>query len=169
MPVLAQLAALALLTGGLSGAYAQEPQPVQPPSANSTLPAPPPSRELPPGGISIEDLLLQKGTITMDEWIQIRAEQEYRVADQTRRLDSMEEWKSKTELLPVLRDKVNFGLNALQFLYGHTDAKVPNGKSQDSFAIRRSEIIFWGKISETIPRWHTLMEFQSINLTNNTP
>jgi hypothetical protein len=128
-----------------------------------------PVREYPLGGTSVEDLLLQKGTITMDEWIQIRAEQEYRVADQSRRIDALEEWKSKTELLPILRDKVNFGLNALQFLYGHIDAKVPEGRSQDSFSIRRSEVLFWGKISETIPRWHILMEFQSINLTSNTP
>jgi hypothetical protein len=130
---------------------------------------PPPAQELPPGGTAIEDLLLQKGTITMDEWLQIRAEQEYRSADQSRRLDAIEDWKAKTEVLPILRDKVNFGLNALQFLYGHTDAQVPEGKSQDSFSIRRSEMLFWGKISDTIPRWHILMEFQSINLTNNTP
>ncbi len=130
---------------------------------------PSPAIELPPGGTSIEDLLLQKGSITMDEWIQIRAEQEYKGADQERRLDSLEEWKSKTELLPMLRDKVNFGLNALQFLYGHVNADVPEGRSQDSLSIRRSEIIFWGKLSEFIPRWHTLMEFQSIGLTNQTP
>jgi len=130
---------------------------------------PPPEREFPRGGTSIEDLLLQKGTITMDEWIQIRSEQEYRVADQSRRIDSLEEWKNKTEILPILRDKVNFGLNALQFLYGHVNAHVPEGKSQDSFSIRRSEMLFWGKISDMIPRWHILMEFQSINLTNNTP
>lgn len=130
---------------------------------------PAPARELPPGGMSIEDLLLQKGTISMDEWIQIRAEQEYKVADQSRRIDSLEEWKGKTELLPLLRDKVNFGLNALQFLYGHVDAKVPEGRSQDNFSIRRSEIVFWGKISDMIPRWHTLMEFQSTGLSNNTP
>jgi len=128
-----------------------------------------PETEYPFAGASVEDVLLQKGTITMDEWIQIRAEQEYRVADQSRRIDSLEDWKSKTELLPILRDKVNFGLNALQFLYGHIDAKVPEGRSQDSFSIRRSELLFWGKISETIPRWHILMEFQSINLTSNTP
>ena len=126
-------------------------------------------REYPLGGTSVEDLLLQKGTITMDEWIQIKAEQEYRVADQSRRIDSLEEWKNRTELLPILRDKVNFGLNALQFLYSHLDAQVPEGRSQDGFSIRRSELLFWGKISETIPRWHILMEFQSINLTNNTP
>src|SRR5678815_4811759 len=126
-------------------------------------------REFPLGGTSVEDLLLQKGTITMDEWIQIKAEQEYRVADQSRRIDSLEEWKNRTELLPILRDKVNFGLNALQFLYSHLDAQVPEGRSQDGFSIRRSEMLFWGKISETIPRWHILMEFQSINLTNNTP
>ncbi|BCA56348.1 hypothetical protein W02_34880 [Nitrospira sp. KM1] len=125
--------------------------------------------ELPPGGSSVEDVLLKKGSITMDEWIQIRAEQEARGADQSRRIDTLEEWKGKTEVLPILRDKVNFGLNALQFLYGHIDAKVPEGRSQDSFSIRRSELLFWGKISETIPRWHILMEFQSINLTNNTP
>jgi hypothetical protein len=168
MAGIAQIAALALITGGLSAAYAEDPRPVQSPAQDVTVQAPA-ARELPPGGISVEDLLLQKGTITMDEWIQIRAEQEYKVADQTRRLDSVEEWKSKTELLPLLRDKVNFGLNALQFLYGHVDAKVPEGKSQDSFSIRRSEMLFWGKISETIPRWHILMEFQSINLTKDTP
>jgi hypothetical protein len=127
------------------------------------------AKDYPLGGTTVEDLLLQKGTITMDEWIQIRAEQEYRVADQARRIDSLEEWKNRTELLPILRDKVNFGLNALQFLYSHLDAKVPEGRSQDGFSIRRSELLFWGKISDTIPRWHILMEFQSINLTSNTP
>ena len=127
------------------------------------------TKELPPGGTSVEDLLLQKGAITMDEWIQIRAEQEYKSADQVRRIDAIEDWKSKTELLPMLRDKVNFGLNALQFLYTHNNAHVAEGKSQDNLSIRRSEILFWGKISDTLPRWHTLMEFQSINLTSNTP
>lgn len=178
---MARLTALAVISIGLSTAYAGESTTLgQNPSspirtaqqgdaASSQVEGPSPARELPPGGTSIEDLLLQKGTITVDEWLQIRAEQEYKVADQSRRLDSMEEWKNRTELLPMLRDKVNFGLNALQFLYGHVNAHVPEGRSQDSFSIRRSELLFWGKISETIPRWHILMEFQSINLTNNTP
>jgi hypothetical protein len=147
-----------------SGLVAQKTDDTSPASPGS-----PPAKEYPLGGTSVEDLLLQKGTITMDEWIQIRAEQEYRVADQSRRVDSLEEWKNRTELLPILRDKVNFGLNALQFLYGHLDAKVPEGRSQDGFSIRRSELLFWGKISDTIPRWHILMEFQSIGLTSNTP
>lgn len=134
------------------------------PSPGSTEP-----RDLPPGGGAIEDLLLQKGAITMDEWIQIRAEQEYRASEQARRIDAIEDWKNKTELLPILRDKVNFGLNALQFLYSHQDAQVPEGKSQDNFSILRSEIIFWGKISEMIPRWHALLEFQSIRLAKETP
>ncbi|MFO0708037.1 MAG: hypothetical protein U0412_14420, partial [Nitrospira sp.] len=180
VPVAAILTAI-VLAAPQPNSYASEPQPMQAsrpvaltvaqatPSAGTDIQGAAPARELPPGGVSIEDLLLQKGTITMDEWIQIRAEQEYKVADQTRRLDSLEEWKNKTELLPMLRDKVNFGLNALQFLYGHIDAKVPEGRSQDGFSIRRSELLFWGKISDTIPRWHALMEFQSINLTSNTP
>lgn len=121
------------------------------------------------GGISLEDLLLQKGSITKEEWLRIRAEQEYKAADQMRRLDNVEDWKSKTEVLPILRDKINFGLNALQFLYGHVDANVPEGRSQDSFSVRRAEVLFWGKLSDYLPRWHMLFEFQSTSLTNNTP
>ncbi|MFO0698209.1 MAG: hypothetical protein U0236_03185 [Nitrospira sp.] len=129
---------------------------------------PPPSEGL-PGGISLEDLLLQKGTITKDEWLRIRADQEYRTAEQTRRLDNLEDWKSKTEVLPILRDKVNIGLNSLQFLYGHVHAIVPEGRSQDSLSVRRAELVFWGKLSDYLPRWHMLMEFQNTGLTNNTP
>ncbi|MFO0698362.1 MAG: hypothetical protein U0236_03970 [Nitrospira sp.] len=119
--------------------------------------------------ISLEDLLLQKGTITKDEWLRIRAEQEYKTAEQTRQLDNLEAWKSKTEVLPILRDKVNFGLNALQFLYGHVNANVPEGRSQDSFSVRRAEVLFWGKLSDYLPRWHMLMEFQSTGNTSTTP
>lgn len=86
-----------------------------------------------------------------------------------KRLSIMEEWKTKVEKLPILSNKVNFGLNALQFLYTHQDAKIAEGKSQDNFSIRRSELLAYGKINEYIPRWHVLYEFQSINFTNTTP
>src|SRR5687768_3320673 len=72
-------------------------EPAQPGSSESVG-----SQQLPPGGTSIEDLLLQKGTITMDEWIQIRAEQEYKGAESSRRIDAIEDWKTRTELLPIL-------------------------------------------------------------------
>lgn len=118
---------------------------------------------------SVEDLLLEKGMITMDDWIRIKAEEEYRLAEREKRIDVLEGWKTKIEQSPILTDKVNVGLNALQFLYTHTDAEVPEGKSQDNLSIRRSEIIFWGKISEHLPRWHALFEFQSINFGRETP
>lgn len=86
-----------------------------------------------------------------------------------KRLSIMEEWKTKIEKLPSLSNKVNFGLNALQFLYTHQDAKVAEGKSQDNFSIRRSELLAYGKINEYIPRWHVLYEFQSTSLTAATP
>jgi len=121
------------------------------------------------GGESVEDVLLNKGVITMDEWIKIKAEEEYKGAGRDSRLDVLENFKTSVETLPVLTDKVNFGLNALQWLYTHQDAHVAEGKSQDNLSIRRSELIFWGKINDTIPRWHALFEFQSINLTPNTP
>jgi len=85
------------------------------------------------------------------------------------RLSAIEEWKAKIERLPSLSGKFNVGLNALQFLYTHQDAHVAEGKSQDNLSIRRSELLFYGKINEYIPKWHALMEFQSIGLANNTP
>jgi hypothetical protein len=86
-----------------------------------------------------------------------------------KRLSTIEEWKAKIERLPSLSNKFNIGLNALQFLYTHQDAHVAEGKSQDNLSIRRSEVLMYGKINEYIPKWHTLMEMQSDNLTANTP
>ena len=91
------------------------------------------------------------------------------VANLDTRLGVLEEWKAKIERLPSLSDKFNIGLNAIQFLYAHQDAHVAEGKSQDNFSIRRSEIVMYGKVNEYIPKWHTLLEMQSNNLTNSTP
>lgn len=91
------------------------------------------------------------------------------VTNLDQRLGAIEEWKAKIERLPSLSGKFNIGLNALQFLYTHQDAHVAEGKSQDNLSIRRSEVLMYGKINEYIPKWHTLMEMQSNNLTNNTP
>jgi hypothetical protein len=129
----------------------------------------PPGRAASPDSSTVEDLLLEKGSITMDDWIRIKAEEEYRLADREKRVDVLERWKIKTEQLPILTDKINIGLNALQFLYTHNDAHVGEGKSQDNFSIRRSEFIMWGKVSEHLPRWHVLFEFQSISLGRETP
>ena len=85
------------------------------------------------------------------------------------RVGTLEEWRAKIERLPSLSDKFNIGLNAIQFLYAHQDAHVAEGKSQDNFSIRRSEILMYGKVNDYIPKWHTLLEMQSNNLTNSTP
>ena len=90
-------------------------------------------------------------------------------ANLDQRLGVIEEWKAKIARLPSLSGKFNIGLNALQFLYTHQDAHVAEGKSQDNLSIRRSEVLMYGKINEYLPKWHTLMEMQSNNLTNNTP
>ena len=91
------------------------------------------------------------------------------VANLDTRLGVLEEWKARIERLPSLSDKFNIGMNAIQFLYAHQDAHVAEGKSQDNFSIRRSEILMYGKVNEYIPKWHTLLEMQSNNLTNSTP
>jgi hypothetical protein len=136
----------------------------------------------------LEDLLYEKGQITKEEWLKLQADREKAgqavqgaqapglstsVPDPVTNLDSrlgmVEEWKAKIERLPSLSGKFNIGLNALQFLYTHQDAHVAEGKSQDNLSVRRSEVLMYGKINEYIPKWHTLMEMQSIGLTNNTP
>ena len=86
-----------------------------------------------------------------------------------KRIGALEEWKAKIEKLPSLSGKFNVGMNALQILYTHLDAKTAEGKSSDNISVRRSELLFYGKINEYVPKWHALAEFQSINLTNNTP
>jgi hypothetical protein len=91
------------------------------------------------------------------------------VANLDTRLGAIEEWKAKIERLPSLSGKFNIGLNALQFQYTHLDAHAAEGKSQDNLSIRRSEVLMYGKVNEYIPKWHTLIEMQSNNLTNNTP
>jgi hypothetical protein len=136
----------------------------------------------------LEDLLYEKGQITKEEWLKLQADREKigpavqgaqapssstsvpdPVANLDSRLSMVEEWKAKIEKLPSLSGKFNIGMNALQFLYTHQDAKVAEGKSQDNLSIRRSEILMYGKINEYIPKWHTLLEMQSNNITNNTP
>ncbi len=114
-----------------------------------------------------EDIMLERGLITREDWIRIKAEEEYKSAERENRVDLFESWKSKVENLPILTDKVNFGLNALQWQYYHQDAHVGEGQSQDNFFIRRSELLFWGRINDYIPRWHALYEFQSTNIVTN--
>src|SRR5207244_1902025 len=111
--------------------------------------------------------LPQKGAITMDDWIRIKSEQEYRQAEREKGIEILKEWKSKVENLPSLSDKANIGMNALQWQYYHQNAHVGEGQIQDNFFIRRSELLFWGKINEYLPRWHALYEFQSTNIATN--
>ena len=137
---------------------------------------------------NLEDLLYEKGQITKEEWLKLQADREKAgqavqgaqapglatsvpdpVANLDARLGMVEEWKAKIEKLPSLSGKFNIGLNALQFLYTHQDAHVQDGKSQDNLSVRRSEVLMYGKVNEYIPKWHTVMEMQSNNLTNSTP
>jgi len=107
---------------------------------------------------ALEDLLYEKGQITKEEWLKLKADQEKAGPaaqgaqvpssatlgpDPATNLDSrlgiVEEWKAKIERLPSLGGKFNIGMNALQFLYTHQDAHTAEGKSQDNLSIRRSE------------------------------
>ena len=49
---------------------------------------------------TLEELLLQKGAITMDDWIRIKSEQEYRLAEREKGIEILKEWKSKVETCP---------------------------------------------------------------------
>src|SRR5215216_7990815 len=56
---------------------------------------------------SVEDVLMEKGVLTMDDWIRIKAEEEYRLGERERRVEVLEGWKSKVDGLPILNDKIN--------------------------------------------------------------
>ena len=59
-----------------SAPRAQKQPTQQPPPASGGKPEFSGPSELPPGGTPLEDILLQKGAITKEEWLQIRVEQE---------------------------------------------------------------------------------------------
>lgn len=111
-------------------------------------------------GSSIEDILYEKGQITKEEWIKAKADKE-------KETGALTEWKQKIEKLPILSDKFNIGVNALQAQYYHQDAHVPEGSSQDQFLMRRVEFISWGKLMDQIPRWQILFDLATLSTTNS--
>lgn len=111
-------------------------------------------------GSSIEDILYEKGQITKEEWIKAKAEKEKETGELT-------EWKKRVEKLPIISDKFNIGVNALQAQFFNQDAHATEGSSQDQFVIRRAELIAWGKLMEQIPRWHILFDFGSLSTLNS--
>src|SRR3989440_5863383 len=131
---------LALFAGGYVASAAD-------PTKENQGPIQPPSSKPTPSSLSVEDPMV----------------------NYEKRIGALEEWKAKIEKLPSLSGKFNVGMNALQILYTHLDAKTAEGKSSDNISVRRSELLFYGKINEYVPKWHALAEFQSINLTNSTP
>ena len=111
----------------------------------------------------LEDILYEKGQITKEEWLKAKADQE-KAAEPT---NSMAEWQKKVSQLPILSDKFNIGVNALQAQFFSQDAHVLEGSAQDQFLIRRAELITWGKLMDQIPRWHVLFDFGSLGTVNS--
>src|SRR5256885_972260 len=109
----------------------------------------------------LEDILYEKGQITKEEWIKAKADKEKETGELT-------EWKKRIEKLPILSDKFNIGVNALQAQYYHQDAHVADGSSQDQFLMRRVEFILWGKLMDRIPRWQILFDLAALSTSNST-
>jgi phosphate-selective porin O/P len=112
---------------------------------------------------ALEDILYEKGQITKEEWLKAKADQE-KAAEPT---NAMAEWQKKVSQFPILSDKFNIGVNALQAQFFSQDAHVTEGSPQDQFLIRRAELITWGKLMEQIPRWHILFDFGSLGTLNS--
>lgn len=112
---------------------------------------------------ALEDILYEKGQITKEEWLKAKADQE-KAAEPT---NNMAEWQKKVSQLPILSDKFNIGVNALQAQFFSQDAHVPEGSTQNQFLIRRAELITWGKLMDQIPRWHVLFDFGSLGTVNS--
>ncbi len=111
----------------------------------------------------LEDILYEKGQITKEEWLKAKADQE-KAAEPT---NNLTEWQKKVSQLPILSDKFNIGVNALQPQFFSQNAHVPEGSPQNAFLIRRAELIVWGKLMDQIPRWHILSDFASLSTLNS--
>ena len=111
----------------------------------------------------LEDILYEKGQITKEEWLKAKADQE-KAAEPT---NAMAEWQKKVSQLPILSDKFNIGVNALQPQFFSQDAHVGEGSTQNQFLMRRAELITWGKLMDQIPRWHILFDFASLGTLNS--
>lgn len=111
----------------------------------------------------LADVLYEKGQITKEEWLKAKADKE-KDAEPT---NNLAEWQKKVSQLPILSDKFNIGVNALQPQYFFQQAHVKEGSAQNQFLIRRAEIITWGKLMDQIPRWHILFDFGSLGTLNS--
>jgi len=110
----------------------------------------------------LEDILYEKGQITKEEWLKAKTHQEKTVG-------VLEEWREKIAKLPILSDRFNIGMNALQMQYLQNKAATSPGNSDNRLFIRRAEPLFWGKVNDYMPRWHLLVDFAALgNLTANT-
>lgn len=143
------------LPAGFESAGAQEPQGTAGPSASSTA-GPPPA----PGGMirrgekgvestSLEDLLLEKGMITMDDWIRIKAEEERRQSERSvvAEFTGSPRWYERITMFGYGMLRYNPILSQTKPLTDYHDTSI--GANQ-GFFFRRIRWVITGQVSDHV-------------------
>ncbi|MFM7840238.1 MAG: porin, partial [Nitrospira sp.] len=164
------VAALGLIAG--MPAIAGEPQAAAHPAANQPPPAVEPPRLSPQGptSTSIEDLLLEKGVITMDDWIRIKAEEEQRQSERAvvAEFTGSPRWYERLTMFGygMIRYNNLGASNGLLRTYHDASVGDKNSGAQPGFFFRRVRWVVTGQISD-----HVSVFFQpdlASNLSGNT-
>jgi len=164
------VAALGLIAG--MPAIAGEPQAAAHPAANQPPPAVEPPRLSPQGptSTSIEDLLLEKGVITMDDWIRIKAEEEQRQSERAvvAEFTGSPRWYERLTMFGYGMFRYNNlgASNGLLRTYHDASVGDKNSGAQPGFFFRRVRWVVTGQISD-----HVSVFFQpdlASNLSGNT-
>jgi hypothetical protein len=128
---------------------AQQSQPNPSPTAGPIQPLPSAGRSLAIESTPLEDLLLEKGVISVDDWIRIKAEEERKMMERTA--------ESQFISSPRWFERINVNGYA-QFRYStRSDAKLTNplgesfsNSNPQDFFLRRIRLVFQGQVSERI-------------------
>lgn len=154
--------AAALLLAGLvsvpAPALSQGPEPEAPQPAPLTTPGTPPAA---PGGMiqrgaieatPLEDLLLEKNIITMDDWIRIKAEQERQFSERSivAEFTGSPRWYERITMYGYGQFRYNLVDNSITRTYHDASVGTTAYGAQPGFFFRRIRWVVTGQVSEHV-------------------
>ena len=99
---------------------------------------------------SLESLLLEKGVITQDDWIRLKAEEERRVFEQTSesQMAGNPRWYERIRITGYMQFKYNMGATNRLFDLPQNDSF--GDQQANEFYARRLRLVFQGQVSERV-------------------
>ncbi len=99
---------------------------------------------------SLENLLLDKGVITQEDWIRLKAEEERRVFEQSPEMQMAgnPRWYERIRITGYMQFKYNMGATDRRFDLPLTDSF--GDQQGNEFYVRRLRLVFQGQVSERV-------------------